>query len=603
MVARHANESLHDASPHEISKQLQAGLGAQAQGHLHEAEAAYRNVLARAPEHGDAQHLLGHVLRLQGRLDEAAATLRRRIEMAPDAPEAWYTLGDTLRAQRRFNDALEAFDAVLKLQPGFTAAWLARGDTLAALQRLDDAEDAYVQALACDPGFAEAHYNYGNLLHGEGRIDEAIAAYRRAVQLKPDFAQAGSNLVYALNFSPVYAPERIFAEHLQWDSNHAAPLAAERRPHEDPGDFGRRLRVGYVSPNFRDHAVTYFFEPTLKHHDRTRFCIYLYSDAQERDARTERLRSYGDEWRDIFGHADAAVAEQVRSDKIDILVDLTGHTDAHRLLVFARKPAPVQVTWNGYANTTGMPTMDYRITDSYADPPGATERWHVEHLVRLPEIYMAFEPPEAAPLVNVPPSQASGYVTFGSFNALAKITAQVVEAWAEILRLVPGSRLLMLTVPEGRTRTRLLDAFARHGVAQTQVKFIGRLPFAQFLAAHAKADIALDPFPFCGTTTTCHSLWMGVPLITLAGKSHASRVGVSILSNLGLNELIAENEAQYVTRAITLARDPPRLRELRMRMRERVLASPLADGRRLTRFLEDAYCRMWEDYCRKHPAN
>src|SRR5262245_57774494 len=404
-VARQANSSPHGRAPNAISGHLKAGLEAQAQGRLHEAEAAYRIVLAQEPGHGDAQHLLGHVLRLQGRLEEAAAALRRRVELAPDAAEAWYSLGDTLRAQRRFSDALEAFGVVLKLQPAFAAAWLARGDALTALQHLDEAEDAYVEALTRDPRFAEAHYNYGNLLHREGRIEESIAAYRRALELKPDFVQANSNLIYALNFSPAYTPDQIFEEHLQWARNHAAALATECRIHQNSRDIGRKLRVGYVSPNFRDHAVTYFFEPTLKHHDREGFSIYLYSDVQEPDARTERLRSYGVEWRDIFGHADAAVAELVRSDKIDILVDLTGHTDAHRLLVVARKPAPVQVTWNGYANTTGMRNVDYRITDRYADPPGMTERWHAEQLVHLPEIYMTFEPPEGTAGVNAPPSQ------------------------------------------------------------------------------------------------------------------------------------------------------------------------------------------------------
>ena len=594
-----ADNTPRKTQPGAVADHLRRGLAEQAAGRYRDAEAAYREALTQIPAHADALHLLGHLLVLQERYDEAAEVLHELVATGSRAAEPWFNFGKALRGQGRLADAAAAFRTAISLNSGFTAALVSCGDVLTALERLDEAEECYRQAIDGEPGFAAAYHNYGNLLHGAGRIDEAVAAYRRAIALKPDLVSAHSNLVYALNFSPAVAPERVYAEHLEWARRHAEPLKTEYRPHGNPRVPHRKLRIGYVSPNFRDHPVTWFFEPALKHHDRKEFVIHLYSDVQRPDFRTARLRSYGDEWCDTSALSDDALAQRVRSDQIDILVDLTGHTDGHRLLAFARKPAPVQVTWNGYANTTGMDAMDYRITDHHADPAGTTERWHSERLVRLPEIYMAFDPPENAPAVNAPPVQVNGYVTFGSFNAFAKITPQVIEVWSRLLHAVPDSRLLMLTVPDGRARLNLVRAFAGHGVPEARLRLVGRLPFAAFLEAHLEADLALDPFPFNGTTTTCHTLWMGVPVVALAGTTHAGRVGVSILTNSGLAQLVACDESGYVALAAALAGDVSRLRELRGGMREKILSSPVTDGRRLTRFLEIAYRKMWEDYCRE----
>ena len=307
------------------------------------------------------------------------------------------------------------------------AAWLALAEVMADVHRLDDAEDCYLRALEFNPDFAEAHYNYGNLLHRVGRIDESLLQYRAAIRLKPDFVRAHSNLVFVLNYSDQVSPEEIFDEHREWARRHADPLTAAVRPHPNPRTGGRALRVGYVSPDFREHAVTCFFESTLAHHDPGRVAAYCYSDVERPDAYTDRLRHSACAWRDIAGQGDESVADLVRSDAIDILVDLTGHTDNHRLLMFARKPAPVQVTWNGYPNTTGMLAMDYRITDARADPPGTTEHLYTENLMRLPEIYMAFTPPAAGPEVSPTPVLKTGHITLGSFNALFKVTARAIQ--------------------------------------------------------------------------------------------------------------------------------------------------------------------------------
>lgn len=627
-----AQQGTASPGPVWLAERLRFGLAREQQGDVVGAEQAYRSILEGQPEHPAALHLLGHVLTLQGKTGEALPVLSRAAALMPDDADVQFNLAYALRRDGRLPAAEEALRRAVTTRPKFVAAWLSLAGVMTDLDRLDNAEDCFQRALALEPGFAEAHYNYGNLLYQklsrldeaeecfhralalepsfaeahydygnllqrEGRIGEAVARYRAAIDLKPDFMRAHSNLVYSLNFSDEFSPEEVFGEHLEWARRHAEPLTAAARPHSAPRTTGRALRVGYVSANFRDHAVTYFFESTLAHHDSQRVAAYCYSDVKRPDSHTDRLRSWASVWRDIAGEDDQSVAELVRRDGIDILVDLTGHTDDHRLLAFARRPAPVQVTWNGYANTTGMSAIDYRITDALADPPGMTEHLHSEKLARLPEIYMAFTPPAASPDVSAAPVMEAGHITFGSLNALSKITPQVIRVWSDILKCIPDARLLMLTVPAGRTRERLARDFASQGVSAERLEFIPRLPFQQFLAAHSRVDIALDPFPFSGTTTTCQTLWMGVPVVTLAGRSHVSRVGVTMLTNVGLGECVAQDEDDYVRTASALATDLPRLREIRGELRGRMLSSPLADGKRLARFLEDAYRKMWEDYC------
>ena len=577
---------------------LQVGLEREQQGDVTGAEQAYRSVLDRQPKHPAALHLLGHVLTAQGRTGEALTVLSRAAALSPDDPDVQFNLADALRREGRMHAAEDALRRAVALRPEFAAAWLGLAGVMMGLDRLDDAEDCFIRALALEPGLSEAHYNYGNLLHREGRIAEALRQYRTAIDLKPDFMRAHSNLVFALNYSDDISPEEIFEEHRDWGRRHADPLTAAARPHPNPRTVGRVLRVGYVSPDFRDHAVTYIFESTLANHDRRRVLAYCYSDVERPDDHTERLRRSACAWRDIAGQDDEAVAELVRNDAIDILVDLAGHTDNHRLLLFARKPAPVQVSWNGYPNTTGMRAIDYRITDARADPPGTTEHLYSEKLVRLPEVYVAFTLPRVSPEVSPPPVLETGQITLGSFNAVFKVTPWAIKVWSRLLHELSDSRLLIFAVPAGRTRERILREFARHGIGEARLELAPRLPMAEFLNAHARVDIALDTFPYSGTTTTCQTLWMGVPVITLAGKSLVSRVGVTMLASVGLENCVAVDEADYVRKAIALAGDRDRLRELRLGMRHRMAVSPLTDGARFASFLEDAYAEMWERYCR-----
>jgi predicted O-linked N-acetylglucosamine transferase (SPINDLY family) len=428
-------------------------------------------------------------------------------------------------------------------------------------------------------------------------LDEAVAHHRRAIELAPGESKFHSALVYLLNFHPDYDAPAVAAEHRTWAARHADPLTAQFAPHANDRTIDRRLRIGYVSPYFASHAVNVFTEPILTSHDRTEIEVFCYSDVHEGDEATHRLRDSVEHWRETSSLDDQQLSEAVRDDGIDILVDLTGHIGDNRLMVFARKPAPIQVTYIGYQNTTGMVAMDYRLTDVYCDPPGLTEALHTEQLVRLPRTFFCYLPSPDAPEVDSLPALRLSQVTFGAFNNFTKVTPQVLETWAQILGRVPQARLVLLA-DEGPTLHRhISEIFESQHVGPERFEVVERLPRAEYLARIGRVDIALDPFPFNGHTTTCDCLWQGVPVVTLSGQTYASRFGGSGLMALGLEELIARSVEQYVAIAAGLATDLNRLAELRRTLRERMAASPLLDHRSFTRNLEIEYRRMWATWC------
>jgi predicted O-linked N-acetylglucosamine transferase (SPINDLY family) len=354
---------------------------------------------------------------------------------------------------------------------------------------------------------------------------------------------------------------------------------------------GRRLRLGYLSPDFNHHAVAYFIEPVLAAHDRTRVEVFCYASVAVPDRFTDRLRGLAEHWRDIARLDDDAAAALIRADNLDLLIDLAGHSARHRLLVLARRPAPVQATWIGYPNTTGLDAIDYRITDAVSDPVGQTEAWHSEKLVRLPANFSCYRPDDDAPAVNNLPAAAAGAVTFGCFNQFAKVTPEVIALWARLLAKLPGSRLLLKSrgLGDPGVAARVQAAFAAAGVGPARLILNGdELSVADHLGLYHKVDIALDPFPYNGTTTTCEALWMGVPVVTLAGSTHVSRVGASLLTHAGLAGWIAATPDDYVARAVAAVRDLPALAALRRGLREQVRTSPLCDAVRFTRGFEAA---------------
>ncbi|MBC8167848.1 MAG: glycosyltransferase [Bryobacteraceae bacterium] len=437
-----------------------------------------------------------------------------------------------------------------------------------------------------------------------GDVHSALPAFRRYVAGYPDDAAAHSYLLFLLHSVEDISQEQIFAEHLRWSARHGLSLASKHRA--NASDAERVLRVGYVSADYRaGHPVMYFFEPVLRARDRSRFHVTCYSNVAIPDAVTGQVRLLADEWREIRGRPDDEVVAQILADRIDILVDLAGHCGGSRLKVFAGKPAPVQVTWLGYPDTTGLSAIDYRITDAIVDPPGLSERFHTEQLVRLePPGFLCYQPPAAAPPVSDLPASRAGYVTFGCFQYPGKITARMIENWARIMLGVPSSRLFLhhcfsdYAEPQGAVRNRLCAAFEGRGISADRLTFVGGVPsLRSHLELYSQVDMALDTSPFNGTTTTCEALWMGVPVITKAGHAHAGRVGASLLNQVGLDNLVTATDREYCEFATELASDLPRLTGIRAGLRAALTQSSLLDASGFTRKLENRFLRMWRDFC------
>jgi protein O-GlcNAc transferase len=568
-------------------------------GRLAEAENLYRQILLQQPAHFDALNLLGVIALQAGQLDVAADLMRRAIAVRPDYAEAHSNLGKALKGQGQLNDAIAAYRRAIALNPSLPAAHNNLGNALRDAGRLDEAIAAMRQAIVLAPNFPEAHFNLGNTLRDEGLLDEAIAELRQAIALKPDFADAHSNLVFALHYHAGFDAKTVAEEHFRWGRQHARPLSRFMQPHGNSRDPDRRLRIAYVSADFREHSVSFFLLPLFAQHDRGVNQIICYSDVRNEDAITNQLRACADEWHKTAGFTDERLADKIRQDQIDILIDLAGHTSRNRLRVFARKPAPVQVSYLGYPGTTGLAEIDYRLSDSLADPTGTTESLHAEKLWRLPVCNWCYGAPPNAPPARS--SRADAPVCFGTFNNFLKASPAVMEMWAAILKAAPSSRLIIKSggLLEPSAGRRVIEFFTSRGVQPDRLDLRGVDPdFRSHLDAYNQMDIALDTFPYHGTTTTCEALWMGVPVVTLAGPSHVSRVGVSLLSAVGLPELIAHTPQQYVQIAVALASDLPRLAELRRTLRDRMRASPLMDAPRFARDIEAAYRQLWHLWCK-----
>jgi predicted O-linked N-acetylglucosamine transferase (SPINDLY family) len=498
--------------------------------------------------------------------------------------------GRKLRLENRLEEALGHFEEALRVDAGSARAHAGYGATLARLGESARAVEAYWEALRIQPLQPRIYGALATMYLAEGRVEPAVDCFRQALAQRPDDEILRSNLLYALNFDNRASPEEVFGEHCEFGrrlNGLAGPPAQWRRK--------RVLKIGYVSADFRDHAVSYNFWPVLENHRRSTFEITLYSSTQEPDFLTRRLRRLACRWRDVRKASDEDLAGMVRRDGIDILVDLAGHTSIARMGTFARKPAPVQVNFQGYPNTSGLTTMDYRITDEWADPHGATERWHTERLVRLPGGFLCFRPEGSAPAVAKTPCLGGKTITFGSCSKPAKWNGAVIGTWAAILRQVPDSRLLLHHSTTGSAQTRVLEAFFSHGIAPNRIGISGALDWKAHWEWFHQVDVALDPFPYNGTAGSCETLWMGVPFIALAGRTHVARVGVSLLTRIGLERLVARDEGEYVALAVQMCGDREALAGLRSGMRRRLRSSTLLDGRAFTRGLEEAYRQMWND--------
>jgi predicted O-linked N-acetylglucosamine transferase (SPINDLY family) len=565
-----------------------------------EAAACYRRALQLRSDYASAHVNLGVILNSQGKLLEATACFQQAILSDPGLADAYSNLGQVLDAQNKSDEALACYHCALELQPDHAGALNSLGVSLTSQGKLDEAEACLRQALAANPDLADVHNNLGNIFNDQGRLDEATECYRRALECRPDFAGAHSNLLVCLNYNPAIDPDALFAEHRRWAERHARDAAATAYPNTRDPD--RPLRVGYFSPDFRRHAVAYFVEPIIAHHDTRNVQVYCYAEVAAPDEVSARFRSVAHAWRPTFGLSDARVVEQVRADGIDILVDLAGHTAHGRLQIFAHKAAPLQVAYVGYPNTTGLTTVDYRLTDAIADPPGEPVR-HTEELVRMPYAF-CYAPPAFAPAVSPLPALASGRVTFGSLHNLAKLNGKILDLWCALLRALPQARLLLHRHPlRGGARDYFHKQLTSRGLSPDRFELHTAEGRGAHLGHYAAIDIALDAFPWSGHTTACEALWMGVPVVTLYGDRYAGRMAASVLNNLAMRDWIAQTPEQFIDIACHRAGDMAALAELRATLRARMQAAPLCDGASFTRGLEETYRTLWRRWCADPQAN
>jgi protein O-GlcNAc transferase len=579
-----------------IDQAMQTALRHHQAGRLSEAQAIYRQILAHQSEHADALHLLGVADFQLGQLDSAADLIRRAIAANPKFAEYHFNLGNVLYKQGRFDLAIAAYEAAVKLRPDYADALYNLANAILTVDRIDDAIETYNRALKARPEDPKILDSLGRALKDNGCLDEAIAAFRRTIQLKPDFAECHSNLVYAVHFHSAYGPADLLGEAKDWANLHERPLGRQIPRHSIDPTLDRRLKIGYVSADLRSHPVARFLLPLLKNHDPQNVETICYSTTPRPDEMTAHLKQAANTWRDCPHVSDADLARQIREDHIDILIDLSLHTPGNRLRTFAQKPAPVQATWLGYAGTTGLSRIDYRITDPYLDPSGTGDEFYSEQSIRLQNCFWCYQPPPGAPEVNALPAASGNPITFGSFNHFTKISNQVLDLWAKILNAIPNSRMV-IHAHRPAHQTQVLSRFARGNIEPSRTKFVGILPFTEYLTQYHQVDIALDTVPYGGGTITCDALWMGVPTITLRGQTAVGRGGVSILSNIGLTDWIAETPDQYVSIATEKSKNLASLSELRSTLRDRMLNSPLMNAGRFAADMESAYRRMWHGWC------
>lgn len=574
------------------------GIALQDLGRLDEAIASFRRAVELKPDFAEAHNYLGVAFEAQGNEAAAADSWQAAIRCNPGYADPHNNLGVLLGRQGKYEDAAQAFRRAVAQRPQFAEGYLNLGVALQEQGSAHEAAGCYEQALRVKPDYVEALQNLGNAQKDQGKSDQAIDSYRRAIGLQPDFVDAQDALLYVLQYRFGVGMQALADAHREYDRRFAAPLQSTWRPHANNRDPQRPLKIGFVSGDFVFHPVGYFLVRALECVDRRELEIHCYSNRAITDEMTRRFQAVAAGWHEVEGVSDEQLAERIRADRIDILVDLSGHSARNRLRVFARRPAPLQLTWIGYEGTTGLSAIDYIVADRQMIPPEA-ERYYSERVVRLPDSYVCFSPPTRAPEVQAPPAVRRGYVTFGSFNYPGKYTPEVFDAWAEILRQVPAARLVLKYRgwQEAAQRERCLELLGERGITAGRVEFQGWSPHYEMLSAYGGIDIALDPFPFTGGVTTCAALWMGVPVVTYAGETFASRHSLSYLSAAGFTETICGSPAEYVRRAVELAGNLTRLTQWRSQLRERVAASPLCDGPRFARNLTALLRGLWLQYC------
>jgi predicted O-linked N-acetylglucosamine transferase (SPINDLY family) len=561
-----------------------------------QALACYDHVLRIKPGDPAATVNRAHALAASSRFEEAFAAYEAAIRLNPANGELHTHAGEALMELDRLPEAVAAFRRGAELSPGNSEGQQALVIALKASGQLNEALEVTEAAIRAAPRRAGPRQCRVELLSATGQVHEALAEVRQIAAMEPDNAVLASSVVSLLNYVPGIDHAALCAAARTWGERFADPLLPSTLAFDNDRSPARRLRIGYVSPDFHGHPVGFNILPLMREHDRRGFEVVCFAQETNPDAVTAEFQRLADLWRDVRGMSDADMADLIRNDRIDILVDLALHTGGNRLLVFARKPAPVQVTFAGYPGTTGVKAIDYRLTDPYLDPPGSDTSAYAERSVRLPDSFWCYDPLAHAFPVNELPARSNGFITFGCLNNFCKTNAETFELWARALRAAPGSRMLLLA-GEGSHRDRARNFFEAQGVDPARIQFETFRPRIKYLELYRGIDIGLDTLPYNGHTTSLDSYWMGVPVVTLVGTTIVGRAGLSQLTNLGLTDLIARTPEEFVRIASELAANLPRLAELRATLRETMRASPLIDGRRFARAIEAAYRTMWHTYC------
>ncbi|HEY5291754.1 MAG TPA: tetratricopeptide repeat protein [Burkholderiales bacterium] len=536
-----------------------------------------------------------------GKPAAAEALCREALALDRQHAQAWGLLAAISLDRNDLACALECYEQILSFSPDDAEHLVNAAEVSRRTGRLGRALELSQRALATRQSDSRAWRVRGKALEELGRTQEAQRCLRRGHELKPDNADIHSDLLFLLSATDYLPPEQLAGEYRRWGERHADPLTAASAAHTNLPDPDRALRIGYVSADFRSHPVARFTEPFLDRHDRRCWRVYCYSSCARPDAVSARLRGRADVWRDISSASDETAERLIREDCIDILVDLSGHTRGNRLSLFARRPAPVQITWFGFLGGSGMAAMDYRITDFHIDPVGVSDRCYRERLLRLPRAIACYQPQDEAPAVNDLPALTRGHITFGSFNSFSKLSAETIRTWAELLRRLPRARLRVLGAPPGEGSDHVIEMFESEGIAAGRIDMLGRLQYQAYLEQYLQVDVALDAYPYNGGMTTADSLWMGVPVISRAGRSALSRFGASHLTNIGLASWIAASSADYIGIALRVAADLPALARLRAGLRDRMRTSPLADAGQFTADLEALYRDAWRAWCAQAP--
>jgi protein O-GlcNAc transferase len=562
-----------------------------------DAISALRRAVAMQPRNFDVNYKLGYLLVEKEQPAEAEQLLKRALLSNPGSLEARATLVNLYQSQGNLPDAAVQAEAALKLRPDWVDMLFDYGLIIKRLSRTLEAQAAFRRILEIDPGYVRAYQMLGAVLLSQCRIQEALEVFEDGRKHCADAFVLESPEMFALNCRDDISTDELFARHVDYGMRLEQLHPARFEPFDNVRDPNRRLRIGYVSAEFQEHVVPLFLLPLLEERDRSAFEVYCYSTGDAADKMTERLRSLADFWCDAARMSANEVADLIHYDRIDILIDLTGHSGIPNLRVFAQQPAPVQATWVGYLNTTGLTRMQYRISDNYCDPPGLTDRYHTEKLVRLPHSQWCYRPFAEFECEREAPFERNGYVTFGSFNQIAKITPTVRKLWGDILTQVPDSRLLVAGVVDEGARENLYRDLQDAGVDRARITMLPFMPIEDYYRSFGRVDIALDTMPFSGGTTTCDALWMGTPVVTAPGERSWSRSAASILTTLGLQDWIADSQEDYVRRAVQFARNPSTIPGLRKSLRSRMLESPLMDAPRFTRDMEEVYRRIWQSWC------